>query len=47
MNHSESLVLEDEFDALDNLVHELVADVLVEVVALALHGILDAVLDGQ
>lgn len=27
--------------------HELIGDVLVEVVGLALHGVLDAVLDGQ
>ena len=34
-------------DGLDDFVLELVCDVLVEVVALALHGIFDAILDGE
>lgn len=47
MNHHQSLVLEDEFYSFDDLMHELIADILVEVVALALHGVLDAVFYGE
>lgn len=43
----ESLVLEDQFNSFDDLVHQLIVDILVEVVALALHGILDAVFYGE
>lgn len=39
--------MEDALNGLDDFVHEFVGDVVVEVVGLALHGVLDAVVDGQ
>lgn len=41
------MVFEDKLYSLDDLMHELVTDILIEVVALPLHWVFDAVLYGE
>lgn len=42
-----SWVLEDGIDCLDDFMHEFVGNVLIKGIGFALHGVFDAVLDGQ
>jgi hypothetical protein len=41
------LVFEDKLDAFDDFVHQLVGNVTIDGVTLALHRVFDAVLDSQ